>query len=171
MALESQKKTVAEKAKAEREEKAKKLARQEEEKRKALKQVEEEMKREQALKALAQNTEKGRQKLKGNILSKGTSAVGNLGTPKDQFTAIVMAKIKEKFYIMPSQRDRGLTNTVHLELFPTGRVRSKRFVKSSADSLFDSAVMQAIDEAQPLPIPEDLSLIQGGITVTFRAEE
>lgn len=173
MALEAQKKAAAEKEKAEQEklakEKAKKLA--DEEKKKALKQVEEELKREQAMKALLNEGKKGRQKLKGNIVSKGTAVIGNLGTPKDQFTAIVMAKIKEKFYIMPSQRDRGLTNTVHLEMYPTGRVRSKRIVTPSADRIFDSAVMQAIEDAQPLPIPEDLSLINGGITVTFRAED
>lgn len=170
MALESAKKAI-EKEQAEKEAKAKKLAKEEEEKKRALKQIEEEFKRDQALKALAKEGEKGRTKLKGNILSKGTAVVGNIGTPKDQFTAIVMAKIKERFYIMPSQRDRGLNNTVHLELYPTGRVRSKKFIKPSMDPLFDSAVMQAIDDAQPLPIPEDLSLIQGGITVTFRAED
>ncbi len=171
MALEAQKKAAAEKEKAEKEakEKAKKLA--DEEKKKALKQVEEELKREQALKALMNEGKKGRQKLKGNIVSKGTATVGNLGTPKDQYTAIVMAKIKEKFYIMPSQRDRGLTNTVHLEMYPTGRVRSKRIVSPSADRIFDSAVLQAINDAQPLPLPEDPSLINGGITVTFRAED
>ncbi len=170
MVLEARQKAAAEKEKADRLEKAKQAAK-DEEKKKALKAIEEEMKREQALKALSSNKEKGRLKLKGNIVSKGTAAVGNLGTPKDQFTGVVMSKIKEHFFIMPSQRNRGLTNTVHLELFPTGRVRSKKFVKGSSDSLFDSAVMQAIEDAQPLPIPEDLSLIQGGITVTFRAEE
>ena len=81
-----------------------------------------------------------------------------------------MAKIKERFYIMPSQRNRGLNNTVHLELYPTGRVRSKQLVKSSADSLFDSAVLQAIDDAQPLPLPEDLTHYRRHHT-TFRAEE
>lgn len=167
MALEAQKKAVAEKEAAD---KAKRLAKEEEEKKKALQQMEEEMKREQALKALTEG-KKGRPKLKGNIVSKGTAIVGNLGTPKDQYTALIMAKIKERFYIMPSQRDRGLNNTVHLELFPTGRVRSKKLLRSSNDSFYDSAVLQAIDDAQPLPIPEDLSLIQGGITVTFRAEE
>ncbi len=172
MAIEAQKKAAAaEKAKMEKEakEKAKKIA--DEDRKKALKQVEEEMNRERAMKALLNEGKKGRHKLKGNIVSKGTAVIGNLGTPKDQFTAIVMAKIKERFYIMPSQRDRGLTNTVHLEMYPTGRVRSKRIVTPSADRIFDSAVMQAIDDAQPLPIPEDLSLINGGITVTFRAED
>ncbi len=167
MALESSRKAALEK-----EEKAKKAKKEEEEKKKALKQVEEELKRDQALKALAQNEgKKGRTKLKGNILSKGTAVMGNIGTPKDQYTAIVMARIKEKIYIMPTQRDRGLTNTVHIELYPTGRVRSKQLVRGSGDSLYDSGMLQAIEDAQPLPIPEDLSLIQGGITVTFRAEE
>ncbi len=171
MALEAEKKALAEKEKAEKEEKLKKLKKEEEERKKALKQIEEEAKREAALKALSAEGKQGRLKLKGNILSKGTAAVGNIGTPKDQYTAIIMAKIKERFYIMPSQRDRGLMSTIHIELYPTGRVRSKQIVQSSLDRLFDSAVMQAIDDAQPLPIPEDLSLIQGGITVTFRAEE
>jgi colicin import membrane protein len=171
MALESQKKALAEKEKAEKEEKVRKLKKEEEEKKKALKQIEEELKREQALKALQNEGKKGRMKLKGNIISKGTSIIGNLGTPKDQYTSIVMQKIREKFYIMPTQRDRGLLNTVHIELYPTGRVRSKQIVKSSKDSLYDSGVLQAIEDAQPLPIPEDLSLIQGGITITFRAEE
>jgi TonB family protein len=169
MALETLKKAATEKEKAE--EKLKKAAREEEEKKKALKQIEEEMKREQALKALSQNKERGRPKLKGNILSKGTATVGGIGTPKDQFTAIIMAKIKEKFYIAPTQRNRGLNNAIHLELYPTGRVRSKRFVKASEDSFFDSGVMQAISEAEPFPIPEDLSLLEGGITVRFKAEE
>jgi colicin import membrane protein len=172
MALEASKKALAEKDKADKEEKQKKLKKEEEEKKKALKQIEEELKRDQALKALAQNEgKKGRQKLKGNILSNGTAVSGNIGTPKDVFTAVVMAKIREKMYIMPTQRDRGLTNTVHIELYPTGRVRSKQLVRNSGDSLFDSAMLQAIEDAQPLPIPGDLSLIQGGITVTFRAEE
>jgi colicin import membrane protein len=172
MALESAKKAIAEKEKADKEEKAKKAKKEEEEKKKALKQVEEELKRDQALKALAQNEgNKGRTKLKGNILSKGTAVMGNIGTPKDQYTAIVMAKIKEKIYIMPNQRDRGLNNAVHIELYPTGRVRAKQLVRGSGDGIYDRAMMQAIEDAQPLPIPEDLSLIQGGITVTFRAEE
>lgn len=167
MELEAKQK-AAEKEKAEL---AQKKAKEEQEKKKALAKIEEEMKREAALKALARDGKRGRPKLKGNILSKGTAVVGNFGTPKDQYTSIVMAKIKERFYIMPSQQERGLTSTVHLELFPTGRVRSKRLLKSSRDSIYDSAVLQAIDDAQPLPIPEDLSLIQGGITVTFRAED
>ncbi|MBY0369397.1 cell envelope integrity protein TolA [bacterium] len=163
------KQRAAEKEKAEI---AKKKAAEEQEKKKALAKIEEEMKREAALKALAKKEgERGRPKLKGNILSKGTAAVGNLGTPKDQYTSIVMAKIKERFYIMPSQRNRGLQNSVHIELYQTGRVRSKALLRPSKDSLFDSAVLQAIEDSQPLPIPEDLSLIQGGITVTFRAEE
>jgi TolA protein len=170
MAIEAQKKAIAEKEKSEADARAKKIAREEEEKKKALKQIEEEMKREQALKSL-QSKERGRPKLKGNILSKGTSTVGGIGTPKDQYTAIIMAKIKERFFISPNQRDRGLNNAIHIELFPTGRVRSKRFVSPSQDSFFDSAVMQAIGDAEPFPIPEDLSLLEGGITVRFKAEE
>lgn len=169
MALDAIKKALADKEKAEREEKEKRK-KADEEKKKALKDIEEELKREQALKALADG-KKGRQKLKGNIVSKGTAVQGALGTPKDQFTAIVMAKIKEKFYMLPFQEGKKLSNTAHIELYPTGRVRSKQIVRSSGDAIFDSHVLQAIDEAQPLPIPEDLSIMQGGFTVNFNAEK
>lgn len=146
-------------------------AKEEAEKKKALAKLEEEAKREAALKALSDEGKKSRKKLKGNIVSQGAAAVGMIGTPKDRYDSLIQAKIKKYFSILPSQANRGLEAIVHIEIFPTGRVREKRLAKMSGDSLYDSSVMQAIDEAQPLPVPEDLSLLQGGLTITFRADD
>jgi TonB family protein len=140
-------------------------------KKKALAKLEEEAKREAALKALAQDGKRGRKKLKGNLLSQGAATSGNIGTPKDRYDSLIQAKIKERFIILPNQANRGLVAIVHIEIFPTGRVREKRLEKLSGDNMYDSTVMQAIDEAQPLPVPEDLSLLRGGITITFNADE
>lgn len=147
-------------------------AKEEAEKKKAMAKLEEEAKREAALKALAEGEGKrGRKKLKGNIVSQGAATTGNIGTPKDRYDSLIQAKIKERFVILPNQVGRGLMAVVHIEIFPTGRVREKRLEKASGDNMYDSSVLQAIDEAQPLPVPEDLSLLYGGITITFRADE
>lgn len=159
-------------AKRKQEEKTKRLAKEESEKKKALAKLEEEAKREAALKALAEGEGKRtRKKLKGNILSSGAAARGNLGTPKDRYDSLIQAKIKERFTILPNQTGRGLLAIVHIEIFPTGRVREKRLEKTSGDPMYDSSVLQAIDEAQPLPVPEDLQLLYGGITITFKADD
>ena len=170
MLLESKRKEAE---KAEKALKAKEQREHEEsEKKKALAKLEEEAKREAALKALSANEGKrGRKKLKGNILSQGAGTTGMLGTPKDRYDSLIQAKIKEKFFILPNQAGRNLIAVVHIEIYPTGRVRERRLEKTSGDSMYDSSVIQAIDEAQPLPVPDDLSLLYGGITITFKADE
>lgn len=139
----------------------------------ALKELEKEASRERALKDLALNREKGtgRAVLKGNIAAQGNAAKGELGTPKDLYDARVRKAIQEHFNVYSWQKKRGLVTIVHLELYPTGRVRKKEIVSSSKDKLYDAAVLQAIDRAQPLPVPADLSLIANGITVEFTPTE
>jgi TonB family protein len=136
----------------------------------ALKKLEQEARREQALKSLVlkESASSARTALKGNVLSKGNARAGEIGTAKDQYNALVRQAIEDHFNIYPWQKKKNLLAIVHLEIFPTGRVRKKSIVKSSQDRLFDAAVLQAVEQAQPLPIPSDLSLIANGITVEFR---
>ncbi|MBI3294871.1 MAG: cell envelope integrity protein TolA [Deltaproteobacteria bacterium] len=140
---------------------------------KALKELEAEARREQAMKNLALNKgqNEGRAQLKGNIMAQGNARTGELGTAKDLYDAKVRAAIKEHFNVYPWQKKKALLTIVHIELFPTGRVRSKKVLASSQDHLYDAAVLQAIDQAQPLPVPADLSLIKNGITVEFKPAE
>lgn len=139
---------------------------------KALKRLQQEADREAAMKNLAKNQEgqKGRQKLSGNILSKGTATIGKVGTNKDQYAALVAKAINDHFNYFPWQKKKNLVAYVYLEIYKTGRLKFRKVVKGSTDSTFDSAVLQAVDESQPLPIPEDLSVISDGITIEFKPE-
>ena len=137
---------------------------------KALKEIQQEAKREQALKNLAvKEGVKGRSKLFGNRLSQGNSAVGMIGTASDQYRALVSDAIRNHFNIyLWQQKKAALTADIYLEVYPTGKVKLRRVVKASADPLFDSAVLQAIDASQPLPVPDDISVLKEGFQITFK---
>ncbi len=137
---------------------------------KALKKLQEEANREEALKNLtAKEGKRGRSKLAGNKLSQGNSAVGMIGTASDQYRALVSDAIRKHFNIYLWQQKRGtLLADIYLEVYPNGRVKSRKVVKASTDPLFDSAVLQAIDTSQPLPVPEDISLLKEGFQITFK---
>jgi TonB family protein len=66
------------------------------------------------------------------------------------------------------QKKGALVADIYLEVYPNGRVKARRVVKASSDPLFDSAVLQAIDASQPLPVPEDISLLKEGFQITFK---
>ena len=163
---------MAEKKKTAKED-AKRLAEEKEKKErdKALKKLQEEAKREAALKALAHNGKSGRSKMAGNMLSKGTGASGAIGSASDAYKALIYQRIKEHFRVYAWQRKKGLVSVVNFEILSNGRIRQKKVVKSSVDPLYNSAVLQAIDEAQPFPLPEDKSILNSGITIEFRPEE
>lgn len=150
----------------------KKRVEEEKQKNQALKKLEQEAKREAALKDLLKKPGKeGRQELKGNIKAKGTATVGAIGEMKELYTSLVKQKIKENFFIMPSQRGLGLIAIVRMEIYPNGRLKSRKVVKPSTDPLYDSAVLQAVDESQPFPTPEDISIVSSPFTITFREED
>ncbi len=136
----------------------------------AMKKVQEQADREAALKGLAKSGKKGRGKLAGNKTSKGTAMSGMIGTAKDAYTAQVAQKIREHFNIFPWQKKKNLSASVYIEIFPNGRLKEKKLMKASKDSVYDAAVLQAVEESQPLPIPEDMGLVADGITLEFKPE-
>jgi TonB family protein len=160
----------AKKAKEETAEKTNKDKQRQTEQDKALKKLQEEAEREKALKSIstAKNGKVGRQKLSGNIISKGTAMTGAIGTSKDAYIGYLTQAIHDHYNIFPWQRKKMLANTLYIDLYPNGRVRSKKVIKTSGDPLFDSAVLQAVEEAQPLPLPADPSYIDGGINIVFK---
>ncbi len=135
----------------------------------AIKQIESDSKREAALKAL---TVKGsRANLKGNLMSKGTSAKGLIGTAKDRYISLIAQKVKANFNIYPWQKKRGLVGVVFLRVTPQGKLKERRIVRPSKDSLFDSALLQAVEDSAPYPVPEDDSVLREGITIEFHPDE
>lgn len=148
---------------------AKKEAERKKEQEQALNAALEEAKREQALKGLqTKSGQKGRGKIKGNIVSQGTSSTGAIGNAKDRYVGVLTESIKQQFNVFSWQQKNGLMAEVKLMLLPNGRVRWRKIVKPSRDLLYDSAVLQAIDDAQPFPVPEDKNLINDEITINFK---
>ncbi|NBX75272.1 MAG: cell envelope integrity protein TolA [Proteobacteria bacterium] len=143
--------------------------RKEKEQEQALREALEEAKREQALKGLqSKSGTTGRGKIKGNMLSEGTSSSGIVGTAKDKYVGVLTESIKQQFNIFSWQQKKGLMAEVKLMLLPNGRVKWRKIVKPSRDILYDSAVLQAIDDAQPFPVPEDRGLLEDEITINFK---
>lgn len=168
----AEKKAAEEKAKKEAQVAKEKAEKQKKEQEQALKRLAEEASREAALKSLAQKSgAKGRGQLKGNKLSQGTATSGMIGSPSDRYGALVKQAIQQHFSIYAWQKKKALVAVVSIKIFPNGRVRDRRLVKASPDSTFNSSVLQAIDAAQPLPIPDDLALLNDGITLEFRPQE
>ena len=134
----------------------------------ALKKASQEADRERAMKDLLSKSGKsGRKKIAGNVMSKGTATTGSIGNAKEQYTALIVEAIRQHFHIYPWQQKKGLMGVISIELFPTGRVRSRKIVKPSGDGAFDSALLQAIDSAQPFPLPEDTALLGEDFDITF----
>ena len=138
------------------------------ERKNALKQLALDAKREEALLHLQKQSQKeGRKALLGNQLSQGAAVAGQVGDAKQKYIGLVTEAIRKHFNIYPWQQKKGLTAQVHLELMRSGRVKLKQLVKASADPLFDSAVLLAISAAEPLPLPDDFSVVQQGVDITF----
>ena len=146
--LEAKRQAEVSKAKAEKERKDKEHAERE----KALKQIEADAKRDAALKDLAEKGSRG--KLKGNILSKGTSSKGLIGTAKDRYISRIAKKLKDNFSVYTYQKKKGLVGVVFLKVDAQGRLKVKRIVQRSKDHTFDSALLLAVDASAPVwPVP------------------
>ncbi len=166
--LEAKHQAEVTKAKAEKAEKDRK-DKERKERESALKQIEADAKREAALKDLAGAGSRG--KLKGNVLSKGTSAKGLIGTAKDRYISLIAQRIKKNFNIFAWQTKKGLVGYVFLKVTPQGKVKEKRILKRSKDQSFDSALLQAVEDSAPYPIPDDESVLNEGITIEFHPDE
>ena len=140
---------------------------------KALKSLKVQAQREEALKALAKAKKEteGRPKIAGNILSKGSATVGKIGSNPAQYGDLIRQKIHACFDIFEWQNKRDLVTDIHFELLADGRVAKPTILSPSKNTLYDSAVKKAVLACQPYPLPTDLSIIEGGITVTFRPLE
>lgn len=164
----AEKSDIMEEAKNSKEKQKKELERKKAED-KALQLAKQEAEREQALKGLQNKTgKKGRGKIKGNMLSEGTASSGMIGTAKDKYIGVLTESIKQQFNVFSWQQKKELVAEVQLSLLPNGRVRWRKITKPSRDVMYDSAVLQAIDDAQPFPVPEDKGLLQEEITINFK---
>lgn len=139
------------------------------EKQAALDEIRDRLKREEALRALKKEAGSfGRGKIKGNKLSQGSASVGTVGTAKDKYIGVLTESIKQQFNVFSWQQKKGLVAEVVLKLQTNGRVLWRKISKPSHDIMYDSAVLQAIDDAQPFPVPDDKSLMSSEIRIIFK---
>jgi len=137
----------------------------------AMSRLKEEQKRLEALKALkVEKGQAGRKTLKGNIASQGTAVRWAIGEAKDKWISMVAESIKNQFSIYPWQKSKKLSAVVAISLYPNGRVRERKIEKSSGDATYDSAVLRAIEAAEPLPIPADAALLEEPLIIELRPE-
>jgi colicin import membrane protein len=76
------------------------------------------------------------------------------------------AAIHPHFHIPPGT-DPSLKCKVRLQIGPTGQVMTANVVTSSGNQLFDNSVLSAVYGSQPLPLPDDPSLLNQAIILTF----
>ena len=84
----------------------------------------------------------------------------------NEYVGKIRAKIKRNIV-----EPRDLPATIHgkfnITVLPGGSVLNVKLVKSSGNEAYDSAVERAILKAQPLPVPEDVTLFQKFREINF----
>lgn len=79
----------------------------------------------------------------------------------DQLSAAI-----HQAWAKPPGTDMSIRCKVRLQIGPTGQVQAS-IVSPSGNQLFDNSVLSAVYKAQPLPLPDDPSLLNQGIVLTF----
>src|SRR6266699_6215731 len=103
---------------------------------------------------------KERNRISGNITSRGISAVNALGTPLGRYQKIVADSIGSRWYVFVDQK-RDLINIGTLRLGfvidRSGRVKNLKVTENSSNEAFASVCVQSVLEAHLPPIPEDVA--------------
>ncbi len=133
----------------------------------AIKQLEEDVKREQAIQKLQRKLRKTRPNIAGNLPSQGTMPLGAVGDAKEKYLAELTDLIRSHFNIYPWQKKEGLRTVIHLILDARGKIDKEAVMERSRDPLYDAAVLKAIRESEPFPLPEDARLLKGGFDIKF----
>lgn len=128
---------------------------------KALSKIESESKSEKATKVI----------IKGNKISKGTSLSGDAKeAAQASYYDDLRAKLQENWALPVWIARQNFSAQVQVFIDPYGRVRSFRFMKTSGNDQFDSAIKKTLEDSQPFPRPPDdiaSSLLVDGILVGF----
>ena len=103
---------------------------------------------------------KERNRISGNITSRGISAVNALGTPLGRYQKIVADSIGSRWYIfVDQQRDLITIGTLRLRFYidRSGKVKSLKITENSSNEAFANVCVQSVLEAHLPPIPEDVA--------------
>lgn len=187
LAAEEKRKSEAEKKRKDEEERRKKIeeekrkaeeekAKRQKEQKAALEKLQSDLEREQALKALEKSAEDkagkvGRDKVAGNILSKGTSSKGKIGKDRDAYLAIVQETVTANFNVYPWLSRKSLEAHVLIRVGRNGKITQRTLTKTSGNPRYDSSALAAVDATRQLPPTDDEGILAEGITIVFKPEE
>ena len=102
-----------------------------------------------------QEEETQKREYKGNELSKGDSLGGIQKLQHDSYLGDLNNHIKNHWNLPEWLADKELKATVVLLISDSGRIKSKRFISRSGNTLFDQQVNDTLEKANPLPPPPD----------------
>jgi colicin import membrane protein len=87
-----------------------------------------------------------------------------------QYAAQITARI-ERAWIRPPSARTGLDCELHVTQVPGGAVVSVQITRCNGDDSVRQSIEAAVYRASPLPLPQDASLFERNLVVTFRPDK
>lgn len=97
----------------------------------------------------------GSVKLKGNVLSAGTSLTGLNKLQHDSYVARLDAHIKQNWALPEWLAKKKLQTQIKIKIDEKGNVIFKQIVRSSGNGSYDDIAMDTIDRSSPFPMPPE----------------
>ena len=130
--------------------------------------------RNQVIAKLKAGEEVGRPAIRGNKLSEGHAAAGNVGQAGDLYKVRLKDHVRRYWNVPQWMRSKDLKATVLVKLTPDGRILTTQFVNRSGSAKFDAEVVNTIERSEPVPPPpQELRryFIEEGIEWDFQGNQ
>jgi len=118
----------------------------------------------------AGKSDTGAQKIKGNVLSPGTSLTGLAKLQHDTYAADLDRHIKQNWTLPEWLANRDYKAQALVYIDSRGNILGRKIVKSSGNPSYDEEVLNTIDRSAPFPAPPEkfLAIVSvDGILVGF----
>lgn len=121
----------------------------------AIEEMKKEMERENKKMAGVGKTDGAATKIKGNILSPGTSLTGLNKLQHDTYLSSLDQQIKQNWYLPEWLAKKPLRAQVRLKIDEKGHVLSREIALSSGNSSYDELALETIDRSAPFAAPPE----------------
>nr|WP_295902477.1 TonB family protein [uncultured Bdellovibrio sp.] len=112
----------------------------------------------------------GTQKIKGNVLSPGTSLTGLTKLQHDTYASDLDSHIKQNWSLPEWLAKRDFKAQARVFIDSRGNILGRKIVKSSGNASYDEEVLATIDRSAPFPAPPEkfLAIVSvDGILIGF----
>lgn len=102
---------------------------------------------------------KEKTRISGSISNRGISSVNALGTPLGRYEKILKDAIGSRWYSYLQRGEMANIGTVRVHFFVdrSGRIKNLKITENTSNETFANICLQAVQDAQLPPIPEDLA--------------